>query len=119
MRVHLLVRLNLSRNFLQFPHLNNDHLLSKSFKGFGVLRLTVGNKFDVYEPLVSWKLLQKQEELVHEKPPSIHKYRIEASLNDHSQIFFTSNLITISIEATSSFSNQIGSFVCAPTSSIR
>ena len=32
-------------------------------KGFGVLSLTVGKKFDVYEPLVAWKLLQEQEGL--------------------------------------------------------
>ncbi len=86
----------LSRDFHQFPHLNDDHVLGKTFEGFGVFRLAVRIKFDVNEFLVSWKLLQKLEELVRnrfcisERFPSglqgvpLHK---ESDLGTASEIF--------------------------------
>ena len=63
MRVHL-IRINLSRDFHQFPQLHNDHGLDKPFERFGVFRLAVRIKLDMHEFLVAGKLSQKQEELV-------------------------------------------------------
>src|SRR6266516_2221590 len=64
MRDHLLMRLNLSRNFHKFFHSNNDHTLGKSLKGFGIFRLTVRSKLHVHVPLIARKMLQKQQKLI-------------------------------------------------------